>query len=173
MATEIVASPDRTAVILIMAWLDEAMTARLKATLRDDPAVFNEITSPASGALGPFSARNRLLYLLGAYTDETRRDLALMAKMRNAAAHLTEPFSFSNPTLRQQAESLTVHDRMWRELDDDLERAGQERRIVRSRPFTDFDARLHFIDCASIVANMLFQTAEWSVTRHAPKLPYI
>lgn len=82
-------SPDRGIAISLPAIIDNRLTSILKAGMRDDEKLLNELFQP-SGALGNFKTKINLAYMLGLVDKEFYQDLLAVNKIRNYFAHRLE-----------------------------------------------------------------------------------
>jgi Mannitol repressor len=83
---EIEASSDRAAAIVSAAFLDDQLTVALKSRLHQDKRIIDDMFDQ-SGALGTFSAKINLAFLIGMFSKEAIQDLHIIRKVRNEFAH--------------------------------------------------------------------------------------
>ena len=98
---------DRGAALLAAADLDvtleEIINGGFEAELskEDQTMIFGE-----SGPLSSFAGKIRMAHALGYYGVVTRKDLMLIAKIRNTFAHSARTISFSNALISSNCENL-------------------------------------------------------------------
>jgi hypothetical protein len=98
----------RAAVVLGAAWLDEGLTALLRAALlpsgkKDDDELFGY-----GGPLGDFGARIKLCHRLGLLSDDVRKTIDIVRKIRNKYAHVVENQDLSASPFREWIRELPV-----------------------------------------------------------------
>ena len=96
---EILGTSDRAAVIILAAFLDDALQFLLTKKMRPLNDEEFKKTFSSSSPLGPFSARIDMSYLLGGIDEDLRDRLHDLREMRNACAHSKRPISFENSEL--------------------------------------------------------------------------
>ncbi len=87
--------------------LEEALRSRLRS---DQPKISQNLFRP-SGALGPFSTKIDLAYLLGALSDVAYKDLTNLKDIRNDFAHKLELDSFDGASIRDRCKNFILIDR--------------------------------------------------------------
>ena len=102
---EFQAESDRGCALLGAAFLDEQLRVLLEAFLVDDPKRIGKLLS-GFGPLATFEARTSLAYALGFLSDEERRDLDLLRKVRNDFAHNLHGVSFRSPEVEDRCKEL-------------------------------------------------------------------
>jgi DNA-binding MltR family transcriptional regulator len=76
---------DRGVILIIGAMLDELLAELLKNVL--DPAVSGKLLNGSTAPLGSFSARAKMAFAIGVIDDQDFKDIEVIRKVRNAAAH--------------------------------------------------------------------------------------
>lgn len=84
--------------------LEQALLSRLRA---DQPDIARALFRP-SGALGPFSTKISLAYLMGILSDEAHKDLVNLKNIRIDFAHDLELDSFDAPSIRDRCKNLAL-----------------------------------------------------------------
>jgi len=103
---------DRGCVLVGAAILDETLRAVLEAYLSPDKDLVCSMLEGGSSPLSSFSARIKLCRLLGAISTDLYRDLDVIRKMRNEAAHFEWrhkdgfDFTFETASIRARCRSL-------------------------------------------------------------------
>jgi hypothetical protein len=91
--------------------LEQALQSRLRAAdtskLQD---IVQQLFRP-SGALGPFSTKIDLAYLMRLLSDEAYKDLTNIKNIRNDFAHKLDHDSFDVPSIRDRCKNLILVDR--------------------------------------------------------------
>ena len=82
---------DRAAVILAATYVDETLFEAIVDALELDASTVDELTGN-NGPLGTFSNRVMFAHSVGMIGDQTKRDLTIVRKLRNVAAHDLESF---------------------------------------------------------------------------------
>ena len=100
-------SDDRSAAILGATIIDELLRRLLERRLVQDTKVLNDIFE-FNGALGPFSSRINMCYLLGEISNEVYRELEILRKIRNTCAHNITQINLDNIELLRNL-SLVKH----------------------------------------------------------------
>jgi hypothetical protein len=86
---------DRAAGIVGAVLVEESLAALIRSRLIADEESLQELFRP-SGALGAFSVKIRLAFLLGLYSAEARNELNTIKEIRNEFAHrVARSFSFA------------------------------------------------------------------------------
>lgn len=119
LVSELSRDDDRALAIVALAMIDEALSIRISVAMAVEAATVDTLLFKAgSGPLGTLSSRIDLLFCLGLLTEEERRNLHLMRKIRNEFAHDTASLSFQTPSvinrvgeLRGPSTSTTSRDR--------------------------------------------------------------
>lgn len=106
-AKELDGASERATVLVAAAIADEALSSIIKLRLIEDAKITKEVFE-GQGGLATFSSKIAVARLMNFYSDETYSDLNIMRKIRNDAAHATQPFSFSSQSNANRARSLKV-----------------------------------------------------------------
>lgn len=96
---------DRGTALVAAAWVDDALEACLRAFLRRDDKALDEVFQP-EGALGSFSTRIKLSFLLGLIGPTVRHDLDIIRSIRNDFAHFREQLRFTHHSVRDRCGRL-------------------------------------------------------------------
>lgn len=91
--------------------LEQAIQSRLRQA---DTSKLQEIVQQlfrASGALGPFSTKIDLAYLMRLLSDEAYKDLTNIKNIRNDFAHRLEHDSFDVPSIRDRCKNFALVER--------------------------------------------------------------
>lgn len=139
---------DRAAAIVAIAYLDDKLTKAIKAHLVPDGDTLNRLFKP-SGPLGPMGNKLDVGFLIGLYSKEFRDDLQIMTRARNSFAHWARPVTFGHKEIRQYAEALGFHARMFGEMQG-----------WPKPPLEAALARYVFISTADVMASHLEAMAE-------------
>lgn len=83
---ELTRESDRGVILVAGAMLDARLERAIRARLRDDTKVADSLLG-VDRPVGAFSAKIRLAYLLGLITQSEQRELDLVRRIRNRAAH--------------------------------------------------------------------------------------
>ena len=100
---------DRAAIVLGAAWIDEGLTALLRAALlpsggkKEDDDLFG-----FGGPLGDFSARTKLCHRLGLLSDDFRKAIDIVRKIRNRFAHSVDRPDLSTSPFREWINELPL-----------------------------------------------------------------
>lgn len=108
---ELTSESDRGCALMAAAYLDDQLSLLLKARLIDDPEVAEQLFGHV-GALGTFSSRIVMAYMLGLLGDTARRDLNLIRKVRNEFGHVAAPITFDHPPVASRCRELHYHSRI-------------------------------------------------------------
>lgn len=76
---------DRGVILIIGAMLDELLAELLMNVL--DPSVADKLVNGSTAPLGSFSARAKVSFAIGVIDAQDYKDIELIRKVRNAAAH--------------------------------------------------------------------------------------
>lgn len=76
---------DRGVILITGAMLDELLAELLKNVL--DPAVSDKLLNGTTAPLGSFSARAKMAFAIGVIGTQDYKDIEVIRKVRNAAAH--------------------------------------------------------------------------------------
>jgi DNA-binding MltR family transcriptional regulator len=96
---------DRAVAVVCTAIVENRLTFLLKAAMRQDSAVHNELFR-SSGPIGSLGSKIRLAYMLRLIHEDVYRDLLLITKIRNEFAHNVAITSFDEPSIKSRIESL-------------------------------------------------------------------
>nr|WP_312446692.1 hypothetical protein [Brevundimonas naejangsanensis] len=107
---EIKDAPDRVLAIIGAAIAERHLTAILRRSFVADEKQ-NEQAFKPEGPLGTFMAKARLGYLMGLYSDDVRNDLAMIARIRNAFAHIDQPLTFDSEEVARHCRALRTPDK--------------------------------------------------------------
>jgi hypothetical protein len=99
-------SPRATAIVGA-AFVEDHLQRLIQARLVDDQKVVDNIFGPNS-ALGTFSAKINVGYLMGLYSKETYRELDCIRTIRNDFAHELHINDFSINTIKDRCANLRV-----------------------------------------------------------------
>jgi hypothetical protein len=102
---------DRSAVISAAACVEDQLTEIFKALLEKDEGVFQQLFC-AGGALGSFSSKIALGYLLGLYDLSMKRELETIKSIRNIFAHEQRAQDFGFGRCRDLANNLCVSEKL-------------------------------------------------------------
>lgn len=91
---ELTRESDRGVILVGAAMLDRRLEQAIVARLRDDAKLAAELMG-TDRAAGSFGSRIKLAYLLGLLTAEERRELDLIRRIRNKAAHVAGAATFN------------------------------------------------------------------------------
>jgi DNA-binding MltR family transcriptional regulator len=102
---EFAGASDRAAVIVSAAVLDDVLKDLLSAVMVPEALAASDLFGP-SQALGSFSSRVKLAHALGLIHESERRQLVLLARIRNNFAHLASDLSFATPSVADRCREL-------------------------------------------------------------------
>jgi hypothetical protein len=102
---------DRSAVISAAACVEDQLTKVFKALLKKDEGVFQQLFR-AGGALGSFSSKIALGYLLGLYDLSMKKELETIKSIRNIFAHEQRAQDFGFGRCRDLANNLCVSEKL-------------------------------------------------------------
>lgn len=108
---ELETGSDRSAVISAAACVEDQLTEVFKALLRRDEAVFQQLFR-AGGALGSFSSKIALGYLLKFYDMSMKKELEAIKSIRNIFAHEQRAQDFGFGRCRDLANNLCVSEQL-------------------------------------------------------------
>jgi DNA-binding MltR family transcriptional regulator len=100
------ADPRATA-LMSAAWLDDALFSVLKAYLSRDSKLADQMLA-FDAPLGSFGARIKFAYLLGLISSEVRQDLDTIRTIRNDFAHVREPMSFKDHSVKDRCRNFNT-----------------------------------------------------------------
>ncbi len=106
MAEEIREASDRTAAIVMGAFVERELEQWIVKVLprRDEETI--EKLYERDGALGSFYAKIYLGYALGVYDETTRDNLDIVRRIRNAFAHTPQQIGFETDAVKNEIEKL-------------------------------------------------------------------
>ncbi|NVN84621.1 MAG: hypothetical protein HXX15_00920 [Rhodopseudomonas sp.] len=148
--------------------LEQALQSRLRKT---DTSKLQEISGQLfrpSGALGPFSIKIDLAYLMCLLSDEAYKDLTNIKNIRNDFAHKLDHDSFDVPSIRDRCKNLVLVDRHVGPVPDcDLYKTNAAP-ILRSDPYMGLpdyqqklaDPRFRYTMTAQLISSALGQASE-------------
>jgi DNA-binding MltR family transcriptional regulator len=84
---------DRGVILIIGAMLDELLAELLKNVL--DPSVADKLVNGSTALLGSFSARAKISFAIGVIDAQDYKDIEVIRKVRNAAAHFDSRQGFN------------------------------------------------------------------------------
>lgn len=96
---------DRGCALMAAAFLDEKLIELLRKNLADDVRLAVKVFEP-NGALGTFSARIDMAYLLGLIPKNAQKDLHILRKIRNEFAHVPDKLTFDDPNIAARCRQL-------------------------------------------------------------------
>lgn len=97
---------DRAAAILAASYLDFYLEECIKFVLVDDPSI--EKLFEGTSALSTFSAKINMAFALGLLTEETKKNLHYIKKIRNHFAHHPTATSFNTPQVRSWCSEFSL-----------------------------------------------------------------
>ena len=103
---EIETSDDRSVAIAVGSFLEEHLTLALKARFHQDEKILNEMFR-IGGALGSFSTKIDMAYLIGLCSKETCKEMHTIKQIRNEFAHKGMTRNFDSQRVRDLANNLT------------------------------------------------------------------
>lgn len=96
---------DRGSALVAAAWVDDALDAYLRAFFRPDKKLVDEILQ-SEGALGTFSSRIKITYLLGLIDSNSHNDLEIIRGIRNDFAHVRQQIRFTDQSIKDRCKRL-------------------------------------------------------------------
>ncbi len=96
---------DRGCALFAASFLDYELENLLKRYLVEDNKIVKEVFSHG-GALGTFSSRIDMAYLLGLINKKVYKDLGLIRKIRNDFGHKNECISFESQSIKDRCSQL-------------------------------------------------------------------
>jgi hypothetical protein len=97
----------RATAIVGAAFVEDHLQRLIQARLVDDTTVVDEIFGPSS-ALGSFSAKINIGYLMGLYSKAAHRELDTIRTIRNDFAHELHVNNFDIDTIKDRCANLRV-----------------------------------------------------------------
>lgn len=98
---------DRGCALAAIAYLDEAITALLRARMVQKKSNIDALLDQGRPA-SSFSTKIRLAFAMGLISEDVFHDLNILRSIRNKFAHLHGPLSFNDPSIADQCGSLLV-----------------------------------------------------------------
>lgn len=98
---------DRAAAILAASFLEDFLTGFLRKFMVDDSQATKNMLQ-GFGPLATFSARRECAYVFGYIDDSLRKDLKVIAKVRNEFAHNYDRNSFSDSPIANLCANLST-----------------------------------------------------------------
>ena len=96
---------DRAVALIVTAWLDDILVEMIKRKLVADKKIVEEVFRH-DAALGTFSSRISLAYLVRCFSKEVYSNLHIMRTIRNDFAHDRNDLDFTNESVRARCEAL-------------------------------------------------------------------
>jgi hypothetical protein len=97
---------DRSAAILISAHAEDALSALIVSRFKVQCVADLEALYDRDGALSSFFSKIHLGYVMGLYDAETKGDLEVIRRVRNAFAHAPRPISFRTAEIIDECKKL-------------------------------------------------------------------
>ncbi len=107
---EIKAGSDRVAGIVTPVLVEMLLTLALRSQFHQDDALLNKLLKPG-GVLGDLGVKIDLAFLVGIISDDAKKDLHRIRKIRNAFAHDALLDCFDKSPVRDLAMALTIQER--------------------------------------------------------------
>ena len=98
---------DRGCALMAASYLDDQLKILLESHLVEDKKISKELFE-FNGALGTFSSRIEMSYMLGLLPSNVRKDLHIIRKARNHFAHSPSPMTFNDKELKEFCINLTM-----------------------------------------------------------------
>jgi hypothetical protein len=102
---EIEAVDDRAAGILAAAFVEDYLAECIKLRVQEDAKLFEELFRE-DGLFGSFGAKIRMGFLIGIYDAALRKELNMIAKIRNRFAHRRSAKDFKSEDIRDLVMNL-------------------------------------------------------------------
>ena len=106
---------DRAIAVIGGQIVDNRLTSILKVKMRDSPQLFKRLFNP-SGALGAFTTKIRLAYLLRIIDNQLYKDLLLIKDIRNEFAHEISTHTFKEEKITTWIKTHSAYAK-WKEYD--------------------------------------------------------
>lgn len=106
---------DRAVGIVAAAMVEIRLTNAIQSRMHSDEAILNSLFR-ASGALGTFSSKIDLAFLIGIISQDAHRDLLTMKDIRNAFAHKLHIKDFCSQSVRDKCRNFKLVDECIGEL---------------------------------------------------------
>jgi DNA-binding MltR family transcriptional regulator len=100
------AESDRASGLMSAAFLEDYLSRLIGSFMVDDKKVKHDIFSH-NGPLGTFSSKIDMAFMLGLISNNTKRDLHLLRKIRNEFAHSAKPLEFTNSAINSRCGELS------------------------------------------------------------------
>jgi DNA-binding MltR family transcriptional regulator len=97
---------DRGCALMAAAFLDGQLEKLLRQTFVASERIADDLLGP-SKPIGTFSSRIDLAFMLGFLSEQQRRDLHLIRKIRNDFGHNPSPITFDHPPIANRCRELT------------------------------------------------------------------
>ncbi len=155
---------DRAAGIVAGSITERRLEDALRSIMRQDhPKIAQELFRP-SGALGPFSTKIDLAYLLHVLSSDAYKDIANLKNIRNDFAHDLNKDAFDAPSIRDRCKNFVLVDRHVGPVPSQTANSD----LVRATPYsglTDYkaklaDARFRYVMTAQILSFRLGMGAD-------------
>ncbi len=149
---------NRAVAVVWPAIVENRLTDAIRASLRPDKKVADEILSP-SGALGTFGQKIRLGYMLGLYEADFHSDLTQLSKIRNAFAHRVDVTSFEESPIKDRLDSMrivAVHRKLLSKMQSDKttgEKVNSTMLVVLEQELSDYRNTFHL--CIRVMIHSL------------------
>ena len=104
---EIDTGTPRSAAILSGAIVESRLETALKQSFHRDTKMTDELFG-ISGAIGSFSTKVKLGFLIGMYSLKARKELETITKIRNLFAHKLDVINFDGQQIKAMANNLTL-----------------------------------------------------------------
>jgi DNA-binding MltR family transcriptional regulator len=105
---EVLHTSDRTAAIVLAAWVERELEQWIIATLpRNDKKTIEKLQG-RDGALNSFYGKIHLGYALGVYDEIERENLDIIRRIRNEFAHTPQAIDFETDEIRKEVENLRL-----------------------------------------------------------------
>lgn len=107
--SEIRGQSDRAAGIVASAFLEDELANAIQSRLYTNSDVKEALFNGEEAPFGDFSGKINVGFALGLYSNQTRKDLHLIRKIRNRFAHHSAPSSFDDPLkVAEWCDAMTV-----------------------------------------------------------------
>jgi DNA-binding MltR family transcriptional regulator len=98
---------DRGCALMAAAFLDFELSRLLEARLVDNSKIFKTLSSN-NGPLSSFSSKIDIAYMFGLLSENARKDLHILRKIRNEFAHKHECINFENDEIAHRCNELKL-----------------------------------------------------------------
>ena len=96
---------DRAVALMAAAFLEDYLARMISSNMIENSKVRKEVFDH-NGSLGTFSAKIDIAYMLGLISQEIRKDLHLLRKIRNEFAHTAKPLTFLDHNIKSRCDEL-------------------------------------------------------------------